>query len=93
MGRTGTFIALYKLWKDYSNPEVKSLALLPTVVTLRSQRCLMVQKRVQYSYVAKCLSFMVSTEEGDYYEETEKEDQRIRKKTEKEGDYLEGDYL
>ena len=93
MGRTGTFIALYKLWKDYSNPEVKSLALLPTVVTLRSQRCLMVQKSVQYSYVAKCLSFMVSTEEGDYYEETEKEDQRIRKKTEKEGDYLEGDYL
>ena len=93
MGRTGTFITLYKLWKDYSNPEVKSLALLPTVVTLRSQRCLMVQKSVQYNYVAKCLSFMVSTEEGDYYEETEKEDQRIRKKTEKEGDYLEGDYM
>ena len=93
MGRTGTFIALYKLWKDYSNPEVKTLALLPTVVTLRSQRCLMVQKRVQYSYVAKCLSFMVSTEEGDYYEKTGQENQRIKEKNEKEGDYLEGDYL
>lgn len=22
VGRTGTFIALYKLWKDYNNPEV-----------------------------------------------------------------------
>ena len=93
MGRTGTFIALYKLWKDYSNLEVKTLALLPTVVTLRSQRCLMVQKRVQYSYVAKCLSFMVSTEEGDYYEKTGQENQRIKEKNEKEGDYLEGDYL
>ena len=93
MGRTGTFIALYKLWKDYSNQEVKTLALLPGVVTLRSQRCLMVQKSVQYSYVAKCLSFMVSTEEGDYYEKTEQENLRIRKKSEKEGDYLEGDYL
>ena len=93
VGRTGTFIALYKLWKDYSNPKVKTLALLPTVVTLRSQRCLMVQKSVQYCYVAKCLSFMVSTEEGDYYEDTEKEDNKVRTKSEKEGDYLEGDYL
>ena len=22
VGRTGTFIALYKIWKDYNNPEV-----------------------------------------------------------------------
>ena len=78
VGRTGTFLALFKLWNDYNNPNVHSLALLPTVVTLRSQRCLMVQKSVQYCYIAKCLSFMVSTEEGDYYEsttvvETEKE--------------------
>ena len=70
VGRTGTFLALFKLWNDYNNPNVHSLALLPTVVTLRSQRCLMVQKSVQYCYIAKCLSFMVSTEEGDYYEST-----------------------
>ena len=70
VGRTGTFIALYKLWEDYNNPNVKTLALLPTVVDLRTQRCLMVQKNVQYGYIAKCLSFMVSTEEGDYYEST-----------------------
>ena len=31
----------------------------------------MVQKAVQYVYIAKCLSFMVSTEEGDYQETTE----------------------
>ena len=89
VGRTGTFLALYKLWNDYNNPNVRSLALLPTVVTLRSQRCLMVQKSVQYSYIAKCLSFMVSTEEGDYYEsttvvETEKERQkRLKEKKNK----------
>ena len=50
VGRTGTFIALYKLWYDYYNPEVKTLSLLPTVVALRAQRCLMVQKCVQYRY-------------------------------------------
>ena len=61
---------MFKLWNDYNNPNIHSLALLPTVVTLRSQRCLMVQKSVQYCYIAKCLSFMVSTEEGDYYEST-----------------------
>ena len=89
VGRTGTFLALYKLWTDYNNQEIDSLALLPTVVTLRSQRCLMVQKSVQYCYIAKCLSFMVSTEEGDYYEsttvvETEKERQkRLKEKKNK----------
>ena len=105
VGRTGTFIALYKLWHDYHDTKVetyvfisdqlslfwqtfistqyrnlpkhrnfdqfswfwpndfkaKTLALLPTVVTLRSQRCLMVQKSVQYVYIAKCLSCVVST--------------------------------
>ena len=119
VGRTGTFIALYKLWNDYYNPEVKTLALLPTVVALRSQRCLMVQKSVQYRYgklflssikvdqtidkyicysiqyryVAKCLSFMVSTEEGDYYEDTEKENNKGRMKNETEGEDFEGDYF
>ena len=89
VGRTGTFLALYKLWTDYNNQQVNSLALLPTVVALRKQRCLMVQKVVQYVYIAKCLSFMVSTEEGDYYEsttvvETEKERQkRLKEKKNK----------
>ena len=84
VGRTGTFIALYKLWEDYNNPNVKTLALLPTVVDLRTQRCLMVQKNVQYGYIAKCLSFMVSTEEGDYYEDA---------RAESEEHYVEGDYI
>ena len=92
VGRTGTFMALYKLWNDYNNPNVPILALLPTVVTLRSQRCLMVQKSIQYCYIAKCLSFMVSTEEGDYYESTdvvetekkEKQAENQRSKEEKE---------
>ena len=49
----------------------------------------MVQKAVQYVYIAKCLSFMVSTEEGDYYETTEAE----REKQESEGKDDEGNYL
>ena len=87
VGRTGTFLAVYKLWLDYINPEVKELAVFPTVLELRKQRCLMVQKKEQYAYIAKCLrycqvrrssfrisslplcfSFIVKTEEGDYYE-------------------------
>ena len=69
VGRTGTFLALYKLWMDYMVTEevltqvtsycqdsrVTSLSLLPTVVALRRQRCLMVQRTPQYRYVAKCL--------------------------------------
>ena len=55
VGRTGTFLAVYKLWLDYINPNVDQLAILPTVVALRRQRCLMVQKKEQYAYIAKCL--------------------------------------
>ena len=98
VGRTGTFLALYKLWTDYNNQQVNSLALLPTVLALRKQRCLMVQKVVQYIYIAKCLSFIVSTEEGDYYEATTEEigkekgnnmsSSKVRTTTEDEGDYL-----
>ena len=99
MGRTGTFLAVYKLWLDYLNPDVNQLSVFTTVLALRKQRCLMVQKVVQYVYIAKCLSFMVSTEEGDYYEATTEEigkekgknnmsSSKVRTTTEDEGDYL-----
>merc|ERR1712012_523895 len=52
----------------YQNPNVTSLTILPTVVELRKQRTMMVQRPKLYVYVAKCLSFLISTEEGDYYE-------------------------
>ena len=48
VGRTGTFLAVYKLWLDYINPNV-----FPTVLALRKQRCLMVQKKEQYVFIAK----------------------------------------
>ena len=70
VGRTGTFLAVYKLWLDYINPNVKELSVFSTVLALRRQRCLMVQKKQQYAYIAKCLGFIISTEEGDYYEES-----------------------
>ena len=55
VGRTGTFLAVFKLWLDYLNPNVKELSVFPTVLALRRQRCLMVQKKQQYAYIAKCL--------------------------------------
>ena len=88
VGRTGTFIAVYKLWLDYLNPEVTKLSIMDTVVAMRRQRCLMVQKKEQYTYIAKCLrlaflkkensknpffSFIVSVEKGGYYEGDEDE--------------------
>ena len=57
VGRTGTFLAVYKLWLDYMNPNVKELSVFSTVLALRRQRCLMVQKKQQYAYIAKCLRF------------------------------------
>ena len=55
VSRTGTFITLYKLWLDYSDPEATKLAIMPTVIALRRQRMKMVQKPVQYEYIARCL--------------------------------------
>ena len=52
VGRTGTFLAVYKLWLDYINPNIKELAVFPTVLELRKQRCKMVQKKEQYAYIA-----------------------------------------
>ena len=46
---------MYKLWLDYMNPNVRELSVFPTVLALRRQRCLMVQKKEQYVYIAKCL--------------------------------------
>ena len=46
VGRTGTLIALYKLLNDYNSPDCTSLAIFPTVIALRRQRCLMVQQVV-----------------------------------------------
>ena len=65
------------------------LSIMDTVAAMRRQRTLMVQKKEQYVYVAKCLrlvfaiqhsvsylypSFIVSTEKGRYYE-GEKDDE------------------
>ena len=54
VGRTGTFLAVYKLWLDYLNPNVTKFSILPLVISLRRQRCLMVQKKEQYVYIARC---------------------------------------
>ena len=55
VGRTGTYIAVFKLWLDVKDPNVKKLSIKDTVLELRRQRCLMVQKKEQYVYIARCL--------------------------------------
>ena len=57
VGRTGTFLTLYKLWMDFQSPSCHQLAILPTVLALRQQRMKMVQKSVRYSYLASCIRF------------------------------------
>ena len=55
VGRTGTYIAVFKLWLDFKDNNVKKLSIKDTVLELRKQRCKMVQKKEQYAYIAKCL--------------------------------------
>ena len=69
VGRTGTFIAVYKLILDYFNPKVSVLDPFKTVFEMRQQRMKMVQKPPQYVYVVKCLGQVVKEEEGGYYED------------------------
>ena len=40
------------------NIKVKSLAILPTVLSMRHQRCKTVQRAAQYVYIAKCLRWV-----------------------------------
>ena len=82
VGRTGTYIAVFKLWLDlkdpkvrklsmkdakffnfnfqlswfdHNAPKVKKISIKDTVLELRKQRCLMVQKKEQYVYIARCV--------------------------------------
>ena len=69
VGRTGTFIAVFKLAKDYTNSRVRALDFKKTVLEMRSCRMKMVQKKEQYVYIFKCLREEVKSQEGEYYHE------------------------
>ena len=69
IGRTGTFIAVFKLVKDYMNRKVRALDVKKTVLEMRGCRMKMVQKKEQYVYIFKCLREEVKSEEGEYYQE------------------------
>ena len=69
VGRTGTFIAVFKLVKDYMNSKVRVLDFKKTVLEMRKCRMKMVQKKEQYVYILKCLMEEVKTVEGDYYQD------------------------
>ncbi len=67
VGRTGTFIAVYKLAAEYGDDRVKQMDLFQTVVEMRRQRVKMVQKQEQYIYIVKCVRDYVSAQESDYH--------------------------
>ena len=69
VGRTGTFIAVFKLVKNYKNSRVKALDFKKTVREMRKCRMKMVQKKEQYVYIFKCLRDEVKTEDGEYYQD------------------------
>ena len=69
VGRTGTFIAVFKLVKDYTNSRIRALDFKKTVLEMRSCRMKMVQKKEQYVYIFKCIREEVKAQEGDYYQE------------------------
>ena len=69
VGRTGTFIAVFKLVKDYTNSKVRALDFKKTVLEMRGCRMKMVQKKEQYVYIFKCIREEVKSEEGEYYQD------------------------
>ena len=68
VGRTGTFIAVYKLVTEYGDDRVKELDLFQTVVEMRRQRIKMVQRDAQYVYIVKCVRDYVAANESVYTE-------------------------
>ena len=67
VGRTGTFIAVYKLINDFLNNKVSVLDVHDTVLDMRRCRMKMVQKKEQYAYIFKCLRDEIKSEDGGYY--------------------------
>ena len=69
VGRTGTFIAVFKLLSDYHEETKDKIDPYSTVLEMRGCRMKMVQKKEQYVYIFKCLRDEVKTVEGDYYKD------------------------
>ena len=65
VGRTGTFIAFYKLLEDYEDKQKKSLNVYKTVLEMRRQRYWMVQKQEQYAYIFKCIWDEIKSKESE----------------------------
>ena len=55
VGRTGCFIALYKMAEELDLDNVTELDLFNTLLEMRRQRSGMIQNHQQYHYVIKCL--------------------------------------
>ena len=66
VGKTGTFIGLYKLVDDYGNENVKKIDFYATLMEMRNQRMMMIQKPLQYYYMVQCLRDYVEQDTSVY---------------------------
>ena len=64
VGRTGTFIGVYKLVSDYQDSNVTELDFKKVFLEMRDGRMKMVQKKEQYVYIAKCLAHFIGDQES-----------------------------
>ena len=65
VGRTGTMLALNKIMEDIDNRETEFIDIFNTVLNLRSERVLMVQKLVQYEFLHMCTDYYLRTKNAD----------------------------
>eukprot|EP00094_Tigriopus_californicus_P006600 TCALIF_06356-PA protein Name:"Similar to Ptprc Receptor-type tyrosine-protein phosphatase C (Mus musculus)" AED:0.06 eAED:0.06 QI:0/0.66/0.28/1/0.66/0.71/7/35/688 len=69
VGRTGTFVGLYKLMNDIDD-QMPTLDVYSTVLAMRRDRMCMVQREVQYKYLYECTEWYLRQKDGsgDHYE-------------------------
>ena len=63
VGRTGTMLALNKITEDIDGG-AEDIDIFNTVLNLRSERVLMVQKLVQYEFLHVCTDYYLGTKNG-----------------------------
>ena len=64
VGRTGTMLALNKIMEDIDRGS-EDIDIFNTVLNLRSERVLMVQKLVQYEFLHVCTDYYLRTKNTD----------------------------
>ena len=68
VGRTGTFIALYKIMQRINEGNIDDIDIYNVVFALREDRTLMVQKKAQYKFLYQCVAEYLRRIDGNTFE-------------------------